>query len=119
MKDMGKVTSKSTAKQYKTAKYTSAKYTNGVLSEIVKYWKDLPPDLLCPDFKRFTSHSIRHGAVEDLTESKEISFATACLRTGLSLSQVSNMFKYMDGGWKHDSKCAKLFSGWIDLNAGG
>jgi len=72
-----------------------------------------------PNFRAFTSHALRHGAIDDVSNDPQIPFATAAQRTGLMLQSFSNIFKYLSGGFKNDAKCARRYIDWYDVNCGG
>ena len=72
-----------------------------------------------PMRRPLTSHHIRHSGVDVLTETSAVSFASACMRTGLQLSSVNNIFTYLTNAWLNDSPCARHMSDWPDKSRGG
>jgi hypothetical protein len=97
---------------------TVVKHVNSLFKDIFAHWSGLDEAVRRP-FQLFTSHALRHGSVNDVSGSPDISFTTLGLRSGLSLCSFSNIFKYLSGGFKYDSQCARLFSEWYDVNCGG
>jgi hypothetical protein len=96
---------------------TVVNHTNALFKEIYAFWEGLEGTK--HPFQRYTTHALRHGALDDVSSSASISFCTMGLRSGLSLSSFSNIFRYLNGGFKNDSQCGRLFSDWYDVNCGG
>ena len=95
-----------------------AKHVNSLFKILFEYWLQMDTGTR-PNFRAFTSHALRHGAIDDVSNDPQIPFATAAQRTGLMLQSFSNVFKYLSGGFKNDAKCARRYSDWYDVNCGG
>ena len=52
-----------------------------------------------------TSHGIRRGTMEDLSDNPNVGFAATAKRSGLLLEAISNVFRYINGSVRKDKQC--------------
>jgi hypothetical protein len=94
-------------------------FVNSLFKDMHDQWCRIPSDLKPLKFELYTSHGLRHQAVEDMTDNANISFAAAAARAGILLDSFNNLFRYISGSKGKDMKCARSLAGWPDVNQGG
>ena len=96
-----------------------AQNVNVLFKDFYKHWCSIPVNLRPSKFKAYTSHGMRHQAIEDMTDDDKVSFGAAATRAGLMLQSFNNLFNYISGSKKKDLSCARSLAGWRDANFGG
>jgi hypothetical protein len=96
-----------------------AQNVNVLFKDFYKHWCSIPVGVRPTKFKAYTSHGMRHQAIEDMTDDDKVSFGAAATRAGLMLQSFNNLFNYISGSKKKDLSCARSLAGWRDANFGG